>query len=97
MSKTDKTRPPTIQEKDPHNRRFLMVGSVMWSTDGTSEHFWKKLNCCSCWMCGQKKTWKFIEGKNRASWRQQRQRILGQPQEQRDEIDVINPKRQERR
>lgn len=59
MSRTNKTRPFEVAYRDPHNRRFRMVGN-----DGTENWTWKPLTSCSsskcCW-----KWWQDNEKKRR--------------------------------
>lgn len=52
MSKTDKTRPGWVQEKDPHNQRFRRIVNAEY------DWFWKKMfPAHACWCCSQKKCW----------------------------------------
>lgn len=50
MSKTDKTRPEWVQEKDPLNQRFRRVVNREY------DWFWKKMFALhGCWCCSQKR------------------------------------------
>lgn len=50
MSKTDKTRPGWIQEKDPLNQRFRRVVNQEY------DWFWKRMHPLrGCWCCSQKR------------------------------------------
>jgi len=56
VSGTDKTQPWRVNTMDPLNSRLKMVGNMMWSNDGTSEHFFKRMgDVRGCWCCSQKR------------------------------------------
>lgn len=76
MSHTDKTRPEWVQQRDPLNQRFRKIGSMMWSNDGTSEHFYKKMfPLHQCWCCSQKRYWATQQATDRMLWRRERRRL----------------------
>lgn len=69
MSKTDKTRPWWVNEKDPFNRRFLRVtGEQRW--------WWKRITSNrGCWCCSQKKRWKREQDADRMRWQTRRRKL----------------------
>lgn len=67
MSRTDKTRPGWVQEKDPLNNRFKLVGSIEW-------HY-KPLYVRDCWCCTNRYH-QFDEQTKRTKWREERQDLI---------------------
>jgi len=85
MSHTDKTRPWWVQEKDPLNRRFRMVGHIRRAFDMKTglyelyEWTWKPLFVKhKCWCCSQKYAFYFEDGRERMNWRHERQSLIKQ-------------------
>lgn len=77
MSRTDKDRPWWVQQKDPLNQRFRKMGSMGWSQDGTTEHFWKKMwPAHGCWCCSQKKAWASEQSAARVAWNSKRRKLI---------------------
>jgi len=83
MSKTDKTRPWWVQEKDPLNQRFRMVGIIHKAFNPETgeyelyEWFWKPMFAKhQCWCCSQKHAFFFEDGRGRVQWRHERQKLL---------------------
>jgi hypothetical protein len=92
MSRTYNTRPIRIIEEDPAMEKFKMVGSMYWPEDATSEHFWRKINSCSCWGCGNKKAHHGVKRTARVRWRSTRQKSLARVRAGDYDIDVAPEK-----
>lgn len=71
MSKTDRTRPYWVQEKDPLNQRFRMVGNVAWwvHVSEPEENFWKKMAPATQCFCCSHRTWLPEKRKRRSGWK----------------------------
>lgn len=80
MSKTDKTRPGWVQEKDPLNQRFRRVGCIRKTYDPIkrefelTEWFWKPMfPKTGCFCCCQKRANFHEDARERVKWRRERQ------------------------
>lgn len=70
MSRTDRTRPRWVQEADPANRRFRMIGITMWGTD-SDEYFWKKMGPATQCRCCSSRAWLPEKRRRRSGWKRE--------------------------
>lgn len=67
MSKTDRTRPYSVQIADPLNQRFRMVGSDAQEWDW----FWKKMHPATQCRCCSHRAWLPEKRKRRSGWKRE--------------------------
>lgn len=73
VSKTDRTRPYWVQEKDPANQRFRMISSNAQEWNW----FWKKMTpATQCWCCSSRH-WRSVKRARRSSWKREVRHDLG--------------------
>lgn len=66
MSKTDRTRPYWVQEKDPCNHRFRMCGD-----EGDENWFWKKMAPATQCFCCSHRAWLPEKRRRRSGWKRE--------------------------
>jgi hypothetical protein len=88
VSRTDKTRPYTVQYEDPHNRRLRIVGNVDWPAGGGQEWTWKKIDPCSSSCCCYGYWFKAAHRKNRAKLHKAVRNAVKSAPQDRAEIDI---------
>lgn len=70
MSRTDKDRPCRVQEEDPANQRFRMVGShTWWHSEPPEENFWKKMWPAQKCFCCSHRAWLPYKRRRRSGWK----------------------------
>lgn len=88
MSKTDKTRPYSVQYSDPDNRCLRMIGRFGYPAEGGDEWTWKKIDPCSNSCCCYGYWYAYAHRKQRVKMRNDLRKAQKTAPQDRGDIDI---------